>query len=199
MVPRLPQLILLSALIVPRSSFLLGSGFSEKMLQQRGAFIAENAFGNLSVMIQRWLLQQIQQPTTRPAFGVAASKNDPSNSAMNNCAGTHRAGLFGNVKVAIGQPPITHRRLSLGQRKHFRMSRRVFEGFHLIAGSGDNRTIVDDDRANGNFFGKIRMLSLAQSLGHHELIAVKIDYRAIDIVVLWNFGHIRLAKVRIER
>ena len=94
---------------------------------------------------------------------------------MNNGPGAHGAGLLGHVKIAVIQAPVALDLLRLGEGEHLGVRSRISQGLDLIVGSGDDRTVSNDDCPDGDLFGKERFLGLAERLSHHERIAGKID------------------------
>ncbi len=133
-------------------------------------------------MIQGGLLQKIDKPAGRPAPGVSTTENDPPDPAMNNCPGTHGAGLLGYVEIAVVQSPVALNLLRLGEGKHLGMCGCVLQSLNLIVGPGNDRTVPHDHGPNGDLFGEECFLGLAERLPHHERVAGKVDDGIITFI-----------------
>lgn len=99
-------------------------------------------------MVQVWSLEEIPKAASTATFRIGASKNNPPDATMHNSASAHRTRLFGDVEVALREPPVFHGSLRLCESEHLRMSRCVLECFHLIPGTSYDSAFVNDDRAD---------------------------------------------------
>src|SRR5262249_34004907 len=112
------QFILAESVIQPTK----GKGFSglsislvaKEVLQNRCAFVLENARGDFAAVIEGVVLQQIHDCPAGPGPRISAAKNYPANSSVNDCPGAHRAGFLGHVNIAVRQAPIAHGCFCLG-------------------------------------------------------------------------------------
>ena len=143
----------------------------KKGLQELNRLFFQDSGSNFTGVIQGWLLQEIEKSPCRAAFRVPAAEDDPPNAAMHDRPGAHGAGLFGDVKVTIGETPVSLGLLSLGEGEHLGMGGRVPEGLDLVVGARDDPAFLNDDGSDGHFLREISFLSLTQRLAHHEYIA----------------------------
>lgn len=126
-------------------------------------------------MVQSRHLQYIKQPTRRAATGIAAAKNHPAQSRMNERARAHRARFFRHVKIAIIEPPIFDDGFGLRDCQHFRVRGGILQEFHLIVGAGNNFAVLYDDGADGNFLAFEGSTGLTQRFTHKIDVALGID------------------------
>ena len=92
---------------------------------------------------------------------------------MNDGPGAHRAGLLGDVEVAVRQTPVTEGALGLGECQHFRMGGGVFQRLHLIPGASDDLSLVNNDRTDGHLIEPGSLACLTQRLPHKMFIGVQ--------------------------
>ena len=125
-------------------------------------------------MVQRRMLQKVDQPSSRSAPRIRATKNDPSNANMDESSRAHDAWLFRDIEVAFVQAPVAHRRFRLRQRQHFGVSGRIFQHFYLVISTRDNPAIPRHDRADRHLFRQVRFVRQAQGFTHEIFIARQI-------------------------
>ncbi len=89
-------------------------------------------------MIERTILQQIEQSACGATARIGTTKNNAAHAHVDERAGTHRARLFCDEEIAIGQAPIAHRGFGLRQGEHLCMSGGILEQLDLIKGARDN-------------------------------------------------------------
>ena len=130
-------------------------------------------------MIERRELQEIQYASRRASFGVAYSKYDPRQADVNNRAGAHRARFLGHVNRALGKPPVPDHLFGLGQREHFRVGGGVLQQFHLVERPGNDPSLANNHRADGNLLGLECAPGLAQRLTHEVMVALQINDRFV--------------------
>lgn len=147
----------------------------EKSLEKLDRFLFEDTGGDLAVMIQGRLLEEVEEASRRAAFRIAAPEDDPPDAAVDDGTGAHGAGFLRDVEITVGETPVALDFLRLGEGEHLGMGGGVAQRLDLVVGPRDDASLAHDDRTDGNFFGKICLLSLAQGLAHHEGVAREID------------------------
>ena len=135
-------------------------------------------------MIQSLLIEEVEKTAGASSSFIAAAEDDAANAAMDDGASAHWAGFLGDVEVAISEPPVFEDGFGLGEREHFGVGSGVLEGFDLVVGASDNALLVDDDGADGHFFGEVGLLRLPQCFLHEVLIAFEVDNRCVVVGVL---------------
>ncbi len=158
------------------------SSFHEKLLKESAAFVEENAGGDLALMVERRMLQNVEESARASALRVRCSENDASQSGVHDRSCAHRAGLLGHEKITVREPPISHGIFSLGNGKHFSMRSGVFQRFDLIAGPRNNPSFASDYRTDWNLLGEVGFLGLSERFGHEIGVTLKIDNRFFHVV-----------------
>jgi hypothetical protein len=161
------------------------SFFSKETLQNRCAFIFQNARSDLASVIERRELREIDNASSRAGQRVCAAENDPVNSHVNECARAHRARFLRHVKVAISQAPISYGSFRLRQREHFGMRGCVLQQFNLIIGARDNFPGPHNDCADWHFVGFVGLCCLSQRFAHEGFVAWQINH---------HFRHVTMVK-----
>lgn len=131
-------------------------------------------------MIERWLLEKIEQTTGGSAFRITDSKNHSSDATMHDGSGTHGARLFGHIQIAVRQTPVTEGLLRLAESEHFCMGCSIAEHLHLIVSAGDDLTVVDNHRSDRDLSRLHRPSSLAQGLLHEEVVSGELNRKIVE-------------------
>src|SRR3982750_2605819 len=87
----------------------IGAPRSEKVLEQRRAFLSQDPTDDLATMIQAGQLQKIDNAAGSAASRIRAAENDAPHPDVDQCTGAHRARFFRDVKVALVQTPVADR------------------------------------------------------------------------------------------
>jgi ribulose-phosphate 3-epimerase len=161
--------------LIAEASLLFEPRLVEKSLEELDRLFFEHAGCDLAVVIEGRLLKEVEESPCRPAPRIGTAEDDPTDPAVDDRSGTHGAGFFRHVKIAVGQAPVPPDLLSLGERKHLGVSGGVAKSFDLIVSPGNDMSVAHDDRTDRNFLGKIGLLSLAQGLAHHKGVTRQID------------------------
>ena len=124
------------------------------------------------MMVQRRHLQEIHDSAGGSATFVFATKNQAPDAHMDERARAHRAGLLGDVQVAIAQAPVAHGRLRLRDRQHLGVRGGVLQQLDLIMRARDDSSFTHHHRTDRHFLGLERFFCLAQRFAHKENIQV---------------------------
>jgi ribulose-phosphate 3-epimerase len=95
---------------------------------------------------------------------------------LNHGAGTHRAGLFGNIQIAFAETPIAQCTLRLRDGKHLRVSSCVLQRLNLVPRTGNNFCPIDDNRSDRHLLLRLSFSGLAQSFSHEVIVTRNIQH-----------------------
>ena len=109
-------------------------------------------------------LENVQQSARRAALRIGTAKDDTAETGMNDGPRTHWARFLGHKEIAVREPPIPDRTLSLRDGEHFRMGGRILKRLHLVPRTGDDFPIPDNDCANRHLVRGERLARKAQRL-----------------------------------
>ena len=142
------------------------ASLSEEFLQDHDAVVLEHALGDFAAVIQIRSLEKIPKAARATAFGIRAAEDHAPHAAVHDGSGTHGAGLFGDIKIAIGEPPIADGALSLGKGEHLGVRGGILEGLDLVPRSGDDGSLMHNDGSNGHFMLPGGFAGLPQGFPH---------------------------------
>lgn len=166
-----------------------GAGFGEEGFEELGAFFAEDIGGEGALVIEFFVLEKVEDATGGAVFFRGAAKDDAADAAMDDGAGAHGAGFFGDVEVAFIEAPVFDDGFGLGEGEHFGVGGGVVQGFDLIEGARDDLGIANDDGADGDFLGGVCASRLAECFLHEVGIALEVDEIGIvDVIIHAGFG-----------
>ncbi len=123
------------------------------------------------------MLEQIHEASSGPVLGRRTAENDAPQPGMDNRASAHGARLLGDVQIAVGKAPVSHRSLSLCDGKHFSMRSGVLQLLDLIARPSENAPLAHHDRPDGDFLLPAGHLRLTQGLAHEVVVALEVNNR----------------------
>lgn len=142
------------------------ASLSEEFLQDHDAIVLEHALGDFAAMIQIRSLEEIPKTTRAAAFWIWTTEDHTAYAAVHDGSGTHGAGLFGDIKIAIGKPPIADGALRLGKGEHLGVCGGILEGLDLVPCSRDDGSLVHDDGSDGHFMLPGCFAGLPQGFPH---------------------------------
>src|SRR3984893_6222312 len=134
--------------------------FSEEILQDLAALRFPDTGSNQAGVVERRHLQQIDHSTSSTGLGIRATKDHAANTGMNDSARAHRAGFFGNIKIAFVEAPIAQCALRLSDGKHLGVSSGVLQGLNLIPGTRDTTRLINDDSSDRNLLLRLGFYAL---------------------------------------
>ena len=118
-------------------------------------------------------LQEVDHAAGAAALGVRTSENNAPKAGVDNGSGTHRAGFFGDIQIAIGESPIPNSGFGLGDCKHLGVGSGILQHFYLVPSSGDDASITHDDGTTGNLVGSLGFVCLFEGFAHVGFVAGK--------------------------
>src|SRR5262245_18265959 len=127
--------------------------FTEKVLQNRAAFISQNTGRDIAPVIEYVRLQKVEYGYRSPSGGIRATENYTSDSCVDERACAHRTRLLSHVKIAVGQAPIANSGFGLSYRKHFGVSSGILEQFNLVIGAPNDFSRAHHNRTDRYFVG----------------------------------------------
>ncbi len=158
------------------SGFGLFSAFFEEVLDKGLALEREAVALYGDFVKEAGVVGDIESAAAATAFVVAEAEDDFGDSGVDDSAGAHGAGFFGDEEGAVGESPVFEFGGGLGDCEDFGVGGGVFEGFDLVEGSADNLVIVDDDGADGDFAGVVGVGGLFEGLGHVVVVGFEIKH-----------------------
>ena len=142
------------------------ASLSEEFLQDHDAVVLEHALGDFAAVIQIGGLEEIPEAASTPTFGIGAAEDHAPHAAVHDGSGAHGAGLFGDVEIAISEPPIADGALGLGESQHLGVRGGILEGLDLVPGSRDDGSLMHDDGSDGHFMLPGGFAGLPQGFPH---------------------------------
>ena len=110
---------------------------------------------------------------------------------MYDGARAHGTGLFGDVEVTFGQPPVVDGGLGLGNRKHFGVSGGVLKLLHLVVGARDDASLAHEDGTDGDLVLGASPVGESQRFSHKIFVALEVDnavFHEIEVLNLRNLA-----------
>lgn len=144
--------------------------FFKKILQEIFAFFSEYASRDFGRFDQTRILR------------IRGSEKHARHARKRNCAGAHRAWFLGDIKIAVGKPPITDGACGLGDGDHLGMGGGILEKLGLIVGAGDHVIASHNHGAYWNVAGFDRRLCFTECDAHVKLFLTMMAHR----VFLWK-------------
>ncbi len=142
------------------------AGFGKEFLQDRDAVVLEHALGDFAAMIQIRSLEKIPEAASATTFGIRTAENHTPHAAVHDGSSAHGAGLFGDVEITVGEPPIADGALCLGESQHLGVCGGIPEGLDLVPRSRDDGSFVHNDGSDGHFMLSGGFAGLPQGFPH---------------------------------
>ncbi len=111
------------------------SSARQKTIEGGSAFLRQNPAAHLDTMIERGMVEDPEAGACGAALGIVASVYHAENARLDDCAGTHGAGLNRHVKCGSEDAMISDGPCRRAQRDDFRVRCRVARGDRAIAGA----------------------------------------------------------------
>ena len=140
--------------------------FLKKPAQQlRGFALAQPAINFGRVMAGR-LREKARPVLDGAAFRIACGEIKPPHAGKRDRRRAHGAGLQSHVQIAIGQPLRAKRAAGFANRQNFGVRRRIMGLQRPVAGAGDDRAVLRDDRPDRDLAPRAGRLRFLKGAGH---------------------------------
>ena len=151
--------------------------FAEKLTEQVGAFVAQDALDDFAAPVEAFFGQEIHQRPGATGFRVASSENDAVHSGKNERAGAHRARFKRYEEFRVLDSPRRVKRRRPAQRERFRVRGRVAEAFAAVVFANKNPILANENGADRRFplFGGEARFD--ERGAHEEFVAVAVVRR----------------------
>lgn len=149
-------------------------------MEEADAFVFLDSDGELAAVVEgRIALEEIDPASGGSALGIDGAEDNAVGAAVDDGAGAHRAGLFGDVEGAAFESPVAVGGLSGSEGDHFSVGGGVLESLDLVPSAGDDLFVADDDGADGHFSDFVGTAGFAKSLAHEEAVALEVDREVV--------------------
>jgi hypothetical protein len=142
----------------------------KEALQHVGASLLENTACSPGLVVQAWLVQQVEHRAEGTGLGVRRAKDHTGDAGMQHRSGTHGAGFQGHVELAAIESVIAQRQCSRAHGIDLGMRRRVMTGDRRVSPHPHNASILDHHGADRHFTISQSKLRLFQRQRHECLI-----------------------------
>ena len=149
--------------------------FGEEFFEDADTIVIEDSGGDLAAVIEVGGLEKIPVASCGTAFDIRTAEDNAADAAVNDGPGTHGAGLFCDVEIALVEPPVAQGTFGLGEREHFGMRSGVLERLNLVPGATDDIALMHDDGSNGHFVLFGGFAGLPQGIAHEMLVVEGVD------------------------
>jgi len=122
---------------------LLSAGLEKRAQQLAGALLPDTAV-NFRPVMRRRLVEEARAVLDCAALWIVRPEIEPAQARQSDRRSAHRAGLEGNVEIALGKACRAQAGSARAQYQHLGMSGRVVADLDAIAGSGEDAAFVVD-------------------------------------------------------
>jgi hypothetical protein len=123
----------------------------EKRLEDRGALRRKNAMGHFYLMIEAGAGENLETRAGCAPLGVVGAINDARDAGLDDGSGAHAAGFYGDVQGCARHAVVAEKPRGFTNCYHLGVRCGVAVTNCAVARAGQDLTIVDDERANGDF------------------------------------------------
>jgi hypothetical protein len=145
---------------------IVSSAFREERLEDGGTVWGEDSSGDLHLMVEAGVGQDLEAGAHGAAFWVVGAVDQARNTRLDDGARAHATGLNGDVEGGIGEAVVGESACSFPQNDNFGMSRRVVVTERAVARASDNVAVVHDHGADRDFSGSRCGARLGQGIPH---------------------------------
>src|SRR6266536_4177464 len=128
-------------------------------------------------MVHPGMLKHDERAAHRSGLEVARTEDEPPDARMNDCTGTHCAGLQRDVKLAAVQPVVAQRACGVAHGHNLGVRCRIVCGDWLVPPAADDFAFVHYERADGDLACELGPLRQPQRLLHPKFICVALDHQ----------------------
>jgi len=159
----------------------------KEFAQHLTAFFGKNAAGDLGLVIQFGLCEQVEHATGTARFGVMGAEYYPLEASVQDCAYAHHAGLQRDVKLAVWQAIVAPLLGRLPQRHDFGVRGRVMASDRLIEAGSNHLTCPHNHCADRDFPHQIGIAGLLECHAHENSICCGLIHSGRLIRVVFKF------------
>ena len=142
----------------------------EEILQQGDGFVGANTLSDINAVVSAVMAEDFEAGMDRPALGLIRSVDQTRYAGLEHCAGTHRAGLDGDVKTGADKPVIADAPGRVTEHENFGVRGGITMSDSAISGSRDDFFVEDQNRADGNFAAFSAFARFGERFGHEGKI-----------------------------
>ena len=122
-------------------------------MEERGGFGGENAAGDFDLMIEPGIGKDFKAGADGAALGVVGAVDETRDARLNDRAGTHAAGLDGDVERRVREAIVAEESCGFTKHDDFSVGGGVIVTDSAIAGTRENLSVVNQDGPDGHFAG----------------------------------------------
>ena len=131
--------------------FLLGSFGFEEVLEELGAFGAEDAFGDFDAVVEEVGVGELELAADAAEAEVAGAEDDAGDAGVDESAGAHDAGFESAVENGAFQAVVAEAGGGGAEGLDFGVGGGVVCGDGAVVAFGDELIVDDEDSADGDF------------------------------------------------
>jgi hypothetical protein len=146
----------------------------EKGLEDRGALRRENSMGHFYLMIEAWAGENFEARACCATLGIVGAINEAGDAGLDYGSGTHAAGFNGDVQRCAGHAVVAEKARCFTNHHDLGVRCGVAITNCAVARAGENPTVEDDERANGDFAGGCCSAPFLHGYLHEQDVCVHI-------------------------
>jgi hypothetical protein len=127
---------------------------SKEGLRERRRDFGENASGDINLMIEFGVGQDLETGTEGARVGVVRSIDQTLYASLYHSAGAHSAGLQGNVQSCAGEAIVAEPECGFTKDDHLGVGRGIGVAYGAVAGAGQHVACLNQDGADGDLSTK---------------------------------------------
>ncbi len=129
------------------------TAFREEGLDDRGASGGEDTGGDLDLMVEARIGEDLEASTNRAALGVVGAIDQARDARLNDGAGTHAARLDGDIEGGACEAVIAETAGGFAKDDDFGVGRGVIIADGAVAGPCQELAVMHEDGADRDFAG----------------------------------------------
>ena len=134
----------------------------EEALKDLRALRAQDIVQDLGLVVEVRILQDVEEGPAAAGLGAGRADHDAVDPGLDDGAGAHLAGLQGAVEGAALQPPVAELLTGLTDAGDLGVGQCGLVRVAAVVAAGDDLSLVDDDRPDGDLPDRDRLLRLLQ-------------------------------------
>ncbi len=153
-----------------RSSGLRVAFLAKKSLEHVHAARSQDAAGDLDLMIELGVVEDLEHGMDRTGFWVFGAVDQSADSRVGNGSRAHGARFHRYVEIAVQQAIVSDNMARLAQSLDFSMRCWIVISDRAITSASHDMAVTDDDRTHGNLPERASALRFAQRLLHEQFV-----------------------------